>query len=160
MADIRVGLGFDVHQLEPGDAMILGGVSIPSDVKAVGHSDADVLIHALCDAILGAAGMRDIGFHFRNTDERWRNANSKIFLTQVMEMIREKGWKVGNADCTITLEAPKVNPHVPEMKKILSTLMGIGPDDISVKATTNEQLGYVGRGEGINAMAVVLLLRA
>lgn len=160
MADIRVGLGFDVHQLEPGDPMILGGVSIPSNVKAVGHSDADVLIHAICDAILGAAGMRDIGFHFRNTDDRWRNASSIIFLTQVMEMIREKGWKVGNADCTITLEAPKVNPHVLEMKKVLAAQMGIEPDDISVKATTNEQLGYVGRGEGINAMAVVLLVRA
>jgi 2-C-methyl-D-erythritol 2,4-cyclodiphosphate synthase len=153
----RVGLGFDVHELKEGARLFLGGVEIPGDKGAVGHSDADVLIHAICDAILGAAGMRDIGFHFSNKDERWRNADSRIFLTQVMTMVREKGWVVENLDCTITLEAPKVNPHVDSMKSVLAGIIGIESSDISVKATTNEGMGYVGRGEGINAMAVVLI---
>ncbi len=155
----RVGLGFDVHELKEGMPLFLGGVSIPGDKGAVGHSDADVLLHAVCDALLGAAGMRDIGHHFSNKDQRWRNADSKIFLTQVMAMIREKGWSVGNLDCTITLEAPKVNPHVDAMKKTMADIIGITPEDISVKATTNEGMGYVGRGEGINAMAVVMICR-
>ncbi|MFM7329053.1 MAG: 2-C-methyl-D-erythritol 2,4-cyclodiphosphate synthase [Bacteroidota bacterium] len=156
----RVGLGFDVHELKMGMPLFLGGVSIPGDRGAVGHSDADVLLHAVCDALLGAAGMRDIGFHFSNKDQRWRNADSKIFLTQVMAMIREKGWSVENVDCTITLEAPKVNPHVDAMKTAMAEIIGITTEDISVKATTNEGLGYVGRGEGINAMAVVLISKS
>jgi len=154
---IRVGLGFDVHELKSGTPLHLGGILIPSDLGAVGHSDADVLIHALCDAILGAAGMRDIGHHFSNKDDRWRNADSKIFLREVMAMISSKGWKVENADCTLVLESPKINPHIDQMKAALAPILGISESDISIKATTNEGLGYVGRREGINATSVVLL---
>jgi 2-C-methyl-D-erythritol 2,4-cyclodiphosphate synthase len=156
---IRVGLGFDVHPMETGRDLWLGGIKIPSEKGAVGHSDADVLIHAICDALLGAANMRDIGFHFSNKDPRWKNADSKIFLKEVVRMLAEKNWKVENVDCTITLEEPKVNPHVDVMKKILAPLMNISEDDISIKATTNEKLGYVGRGEGVNAIAVALIKR-
>jgi 2-C-methyl-D-erythritol 2,4-cyclodiphosphate synthase len=156
----RVGLGFDVHPLETGRAMWLGGIKIPSQKGAVGHSDADVLIHAICDALLGAANLRDIGFHFSNKDERWKNADSKIFLKETIRMLNEKGWRVENVDCTVTLEEPKVNPHVTEMKKIMAPLMNITEDDISIKATTSEKLGYVGREEGVNAMAVALIVKA
>lgn len=156
---IRVGLGFDVHPLETGRAMWLGGIKLVSTKGAVGHSDADVLIHAICDALLGAANLRDIGFHFSNKDERWRNADSKIFLKETVRMLHEKGWRVENVDCTITLEEPKVNPHVAEMKRVMAPLMHIDEDAISIKATTSEKLGYVGRGEGINAMAVALIVR-
>jgi len=154
---IRVGLGFDVHPLETGRELWLGGIKIPSTKGAVGHSDADVLIHAICDALLGAANLRDIGFHFSNKDPRWKNADSKIFLKKTIRMVKEKKWKVENIDCTIILEEPKVNPHVAEMKKVLAPLMNITEEDISIKATTSEKLGYVGRGEGINAMAVALI---
>ncbi len=156
---IRVGLGFDVHPLETGRDMWLGGIKIPSEKGAVGHSDADVLIHAICDALLGAANLRDIGFHFSNKDERWKNADSKIFLKETVQMLSAKGWRVENVDCTITLEEPKVNPHVAEMKKVLAPLMNITEDDISIKATTSEKLGYVGREEGVNAMAVALIAK-
>lgn len=156
---IRTGLGFDVHELKEGKPLYLGGVLIPSEKGAVGHSDADVVIHAICDALLGAAGMRDIGFHFSNKDERWRNADSKIFLNRVMEMISAEGWQLQNVDCTLTLEEPKINPHVEDMKAALTPILGIDRSALSIKATTNEGMGYVGRGEGINAMAVVLLLR-
>lgn len=156
---IRVGLGFDVHPLETGRAMWLGGIKLVSTKGAVGHSDADVLIHAICDALLGAANLRDIGFHFSNKDERWRNADSKIFLKETVRMLHEKGWRVENVDCTITLEEPKVNPHVAEMKQVMAPLMHIDEDAISIKATTSEKLGYVGRGEGINAMAVALIVQ-
>jgi 2-C-methyl-D-erythritol 2,4-cyclodiphosphate synthase len=155
----RVGLGFDVHPLETGRAMWLGGIKIPSEKGAVGHSDADVLIHAICDALLGAANLRDIGFHFSNKDERWRNADSKIFLKETVRMLSEKGWRVENVDCTVTLEEPKVNPHVAEMKKVMAPLMNVTEDDISIKATTSEKLGYVGREEGVNAMAVALIVK-
>lgn len=155
----RVGLGFDVHPLEEGRDMWLGGIKIPSTKGAVGHSDADVLIHAICDALLGAANLRDIGFHFSNKDEHWRNADSKIFLKETVRMLHEKGWKVENVDCTLTLEEPKVNPHVAEMKKIMAPLLNIAEEDISIKATTSEKLGYVGRGEGVNAMAVALITK-
>ena len=156
---IRTGLGFDVHELKEGRPLHLGGVLIPSEKGAVGHSDADVVIHAICDALLGAAGMRDIGFHFSNQDERWRNADSKVFLRQVMEMISAEGWQLQNVDCTLTLEAPKINPHVEAMKTAMTPILGIDRSALSIKATTNEGMGYVGRGEGINAMAVVLLMR-
>ena len=155
----RVGFGFDVHQLTEGRPFYLGGELIPHSKGALGHSDADVLLHAICDALLGAANLRDIGFHFSNKDERWRNADSKIFLKETMRMLSEKGWKVENVDCTITLEEPKVNPHVAEMKKIMAPLMNITEDDISIKATTSEKLGYVGRSEGVNAMAVALIVK-
>ncbi len=156
---IRVGLGFDVHQLETGRDFFLGGVKLPSEKGAVGHSDADVLIHAICDALLGAANLRDIGFHFSNKDPKWKGVDSKIFLVEVMRMLRQKGWRVENVDCTVCLEEPKVNPHIDEMKKVLAPLMHISTDDVSIKATTTETLGYVGRQEGVNAMAVALIAR-
>ncbi len=158
---IRVGMGFDVHPLEDGRALFLGGINLEDAPKgAVGHSDADVLIHALCDALLGAASLRDIGFHFANTDSRWKGMDSKYFLREVIRMLHERGWKVGNADCTIVLEKPKVNPHVPAMKRTLADLMEVDEDDVSIKATTNEKLGYVGRGEGVCAYAVVLIQKS
>lgn len=156
---IRVGLGFDVHQLESGKPLWLGGIDLPSQKGAVGHSDADVLIHAICDALLGAANLRDIGFHFSNTDSRWKNMDSKFFLTEVIRMLTDRGWKVGNVDCTICLEHPKINPHIPAMKGVLAPIMLVSEDDISIKATTSEKLGYVGRDEGVNAYAVALIFK-
>jgi 2-C-methyl-D-erythritol 2,4-cyclodiphosphate synthase len=157
--NIRVGMGFDVHELEDGRDFWLGGVKLPASRGAVGHSDADVLIHAICDALLGAANMRDIGFHFSNTDNRWKGMDSKFFLQEVTAMIASKGWRISNVDCTICLEKPKVNPHIPQMKDVLAPLMGVTIDDISIKATTNERLGYVGRDEGVNAYAVALIIK-
>ncbi|MBA4144144.1 MAG: 2-C-methyl-D-erythritol 2,4-cyclodiphosphate synthase [Cytophaga sp.] len=154
---IRVGMGFDVHQLEEGRDFWLGGIKLESAKGAVGHSDADVLIHALCDALLGAANLRDIGFHFSNKDERWRGKDSKFFLQEVTRLLAEKGWKIENADCTLCLENPKINPHIPEMKRVLAPLMNVTEEEISIKATTNETLGYVGREEGVNAYAVALI---
>lgn len=154
---IRVGLGFDVHQLEEGRDFWLGGVLLPATKGAVGHSDADVLIHAICDALLGAANLRDIGFHYSNKDPRWKGKKSTFFLQDVTRMLLEKGWRIENVDCTLTLENPKVNPHIPEMKKVLAPLMNLTEEDISIKATTNESMGYVGREEGVNAYAVALI---
>lgn len=154
---IRVGMGFDVHPLAAGRDFYLGGIKLEAEKGAVGHSDADVLIHAICDALLGAANLRDIGFHFSNTDDRWKGKDSKYFLEEVTRMIAARGWKVENVDCTITLEKPKVNPHIDAMKKAMAPLMHITVDDISIKATTNEKLGYVGREEGVNAYAVALI---
>jgi 2-C-methyl-D-erythritol 2,4-cyclodiphosphate synthase len=156
---IRVGMGFDVHPLEDGREFWLGGVKLPGSRGASGHSDADVLIHALCDALLGAANLRDIGFHFANTDDRWKGMDSKFFLKEVIQLLNTHGWKVGNVDCTICLERPKVNPHIESMKQVLAPLMEVEPGDISIKATTNEKLGYVGREEGVNAYAVALIFR-
>ena len=158
---LRVGMGFDVHPLEEGRNFFLGGVLLPGATRgAVGHSDADVLIHAICDALLGAANLRDIGFHFSNSDDRWRGMDSKFFLKEVTRMLDEKGWKISNVDCTVCLERPKVNPHIPEMKKALAPLMNIDEDDVSIKATTNEKLGYVGREEGVCSYAVALIQKA
>lgn len=154
---LRIGLGFDVHQLVEGKDFWLGGIKLPSTKGAVGHSDADVLIHAICDALLGAANLRDIGFHYSNKDPRWNGMDSKFFLKDVTRMLTEKGWKIENVDCTICLENPKINPHIEEMKKVLAPLMNIAEEDVSIKATTNETLGYVGREEGINAIAVALI---
>ncbi len=154
---IRVGMGFDVHQLEEGKDFWLGGIKLESKKGAVGHSDADVLIHAICDALLGAANLRDIGFHFSNKDERWKGKDSKYFLVEVTRLLQEKGWAIGNVDCTLCLENPKINPHIAEMKRTLAPLMNIAEDDVSIKATTNETLGYVGREEGVNAYAVALI---
>lgn len=156
---IRVGMGFDVHQLETGRDFWLGGIKLISEKGAIGHSDADVLIHAICDALLGAANLRDIGFHFSNKDSRWKGKDSKYFLEEVTRMLSGNGWSVGNVDCTLCLENPKINPYIPEMKKILAPLMNISEDDISIKATTNETLGYVGREEGVNAYAVALITK-
>jgi len=155
---IRVGMGFDVHELEAEREFYLGGIQLEGAPKgAVGHSDADVLIHAICDALLGAANLRDIGFHFVNTDNRWKGMDSKLFLKEVTRLVNEKGWTLGNVDCTICLEEPKINPHIPAMKKALAPLMNITEDEVSIKATTNEKLGYVGREEGVCAYAVALI---
>jgi 2-C-methyl-D-erythritol 2,4-cyclodiphosphate synthase len=155
---IRVGMGFDVHQLEADRDFYLGGIKLEGAPKgAVGHSDADVLIHAICDAILGAANLGDIGHHFSNTDVRWKGKDSKYFLEEVTRMVHANGWTIGNVDCTVCLEKPKINPHIGAMKKVLAPLMKIGEDDVSIKATTNETLGYVGRDEGVLAYAVALI---
>lgn len=154
---VRVGLGFDVHQLQEGRDFYLGGIKLPATKGAVGHSDADVLIHAICDALLGAANLRDIGYHYSNKDTRWSGMDSKFFLKDVTRMLAERGWKIENVDCTVCLEEPKVNPHIEAMKKVLAPLMNIAEEDVSIKATTNEKLGYVGREEGVNAMAVALI---
>lgn len=154
---IRVGFGFDTHQLVTGRALWLGGVLIPHSVGALGHSDADVLIHAICDAILGAANLRDIGFHFKNTDPQWKNIDSKILLKESCRLVREKGFEIGNIDATLCLEEPKINPHIEKMQLALSQCMQIDADCISIKATTNELMGYVGRKEGVNAYAVALI---
>jgi 2-C-methyl-D-erythritol 2,4-cyclodiphosphate synthase len=155
--NIRIGMGFDVHELERGRDFWMGGIKLPATKGATGHSDADVLIHAICDALLGAANLRDIGFHFPNKDDRWKGMDSKVFLKEVTRMLTEKNWKIGNVDCTVCLENPKVNPHIPEMKSVLAPLMNIMTDDISIKATTNEKLGYVAREEGVCAYAVALI---
>jgi 2-C-methyl-D-erythritol 2,4-cyclodiphosphate synthase len=153
-------MGFDVHELESGKDFYLGGIHLESAPKgAVGHSDADVLIHALCDAILGAAGLGDIGSHFSNTDPRWKGMDSKYFLKEVTKLVAGQGWQIGNVDCTVCLEHPKINPHIPSMKSVLAPLMNISEGDVSIKATTNEKLGYVGREEGVCAYAVALIQR-
>ncbi|HEY0898640.1 MAG TPA: 2-C-methyl-D-erythritol 2,4-cyclodiphosphate synthase [Sphingobacteriaceae bacterium] len=154
---IRVGFGFDVHQLRENHPFILGGVQLEHHSGAFGHSDADVLVHAICDAILGAANLRDIGYHFKNTDERWRGISSLILLKECIKLIGEKGWQLGNIDAMLCLEAPKVNPHVPEMKRNIAQAINISEDDISIKATTNETMGFVGRQEGVVAYAVCLI---
>ncbi len=155
---VRVGMGFDVHQLSEGRDFYLGGILLPGAKKgAVGHSDADVLIHAICDALLGAANLRDIGYHFPNTDERWKGMDSKYFLKEVTFLLAARGWTIGNVDCTVCLERPKVNPHIDAMKKVLAPLMNISEEDVSIKATTNEKLGYVGREEGVFSYAVALI---
>lgn len=159
MKKIKVGFGYDVHQLVEGRELWLGGIKLESKKGALGHSDADVLIHAICDAILGAANMRDIGFHFSNTDARWAGVDSKVLLKEVCRMIREKGWEISNVDASLALEKPKINPHIEKMQEALSETMGIPTEDISLKATTNETLGYVGREEGVNAFAVALLYK-
>lgn len=159
MSKMRIGMGYDVHQLEEGRDFWLGGIKLPSTHGAVGHSDADVLIHAICDALLGAANLRDIGYHFSNSDQRWKGKESAFFLEEVTSMLLSKGWKINNVDCTVCLEHPKVNPHIDKMREVLAPLMKISIDDISVKATTSEKLGFVGRNEGVNAYAVALIYR-
>lgn len=153
----RIGLGFDVHQLGEGTELIVGGTSIPSSLKSIGHSDADVLIHAICDALLGAANLRDIGFHFPDTDNSYRGIDSKILLNKVMKLLVEKGYRLGNLDCTVCLETPKINPHIEDMQAILAGVMMVKPEQISIKATTNEKLGFIGRKEGVAAYAVALV---
>ena len=154
---IKVGFGFDVHQLKDNHPFILGGVKLDHYKGAFGHSDADVLVHAICDALLGAANLRDIGHHFKNTDERWRGISSLILLQECVKMLKEKGYSINNVDAMLCLEAPKINPHVPEMKGHISQAMGIDLEDISIKATTNETMGFIGREEGIVAYAVCLI---
>jgi 2-C-methyl-D-erythritol 2,4-cyclodiphosphate synthase len=157
MGKIRVGFGFDVHQLKEQHPFVLGGVNLAHHAGAFGHSDADVLVQAICDALLGAANLREIGFHFSNTDERWKGISSLILLQNVVQLLKEKGWAIGNIDAMVCLEAPKINPHIPAMKTNIAKAADIDEDDISIKATTNEQLGFIGREEGIVAYAVCLI---
>src|SRR6185295_493445 len=150
----RIGFGFDVHRLKAGNKFILGGIEIHHEKGPEGHSDADVLIHAICDALLGAAGLRDIGFHFPNTGSQFKNIDSTILLKKVTEMILEKNFIIGNIDSTVICEEPKLNPHISEMKKRMASIMNISEDQISIKATTNEGLGFIGKQKGITAHAV------
>lgn len=156
---IRTGLGYDVHALASGRQLWIGGVLIPHTLGLQGHSDADVLIHALCDALLGAANLRDIGFHFPDTASEFEGIDSKLLLARTMELVRSRGWELGNADITVCAERPKLNPHIPAMKAALARAMGADEEDISIKATTTERLGFTGREEGISAYAVVLITK-
>lgn len=153
-------MGFDVHRLVPDRELWLGGIRIPHIMGLLGHSDADVLIHAICDALLGAANMRDIGYHFPDTSAEALNVDSKILLAKTIDLIASRGYRVGNVDATVCAERPKINPHVPAMKACLAHVMGIDEDDVSIKATTTERLGFTGREEGISAYAVVLIEKA
>jgi 2-C-methyl-D-erythritol 2,4-cyclodiphosphate synthase len=157
MSKIKVGFGFDVHQLKAGHSFVLGGVNLEHHSGAYGHSDADVVLHAICDALLGAANLRDIGYHFSNQDERWKGISSLILLQEVTHLLSDKGWSIGNIDAMVCLEAPKINPHIPAMKTNIAKAAGISEEDISIKATTNEQLGFIGREEGVVAYAVCLI---
>lgn len=150
-------MGFDVHRLVADRELWLGGIRIPHTMGLLGHSDADVLIHAICDALLGAANMRDIGYHFPDTSAETLNVDSKILLAKTIDLIASRGYRVGNVDATVCAERPKINPHVPAMKACLAHVMGIDEDDVSIKATTTERLGFTGREEGISAYAVVLI---
>jgi 2-C-methyl-D-erythritol 2,4-cyclodiphosphate synthase len=157
--NMRVGFGYDVHQLQEGKEFWLGGIKIDYHKGATGHSDADVLIHAICDALLGAANMRDIGYHFPNTDPQYKGIDSKKLLSRVVDLIRGKNFEIGNIDATLCLENPKINPHVEEMQRVLAEAMAISGDAISIKATTKEKLGFVGREEGVEAYAVALVYK-
>ena len=154
---IRVGFGVDVHRLVEGRDLWIGGIKIPYDKGLDGHSDADVLIHAICDALLGAANLRDIGYQFPDTSGEFKNIDSKILLYRTNELLKEKGYRIGNIDATVAAQAPKLNPHIPTMQQTMAQVLGIDPDALSIKATTTEKLGYEGRGEGITAYAVVLI---
>lgn len=154
---IRVGFGFDVHALVPNRDLWLGGIKIEHTLGLWGHSDADVLIHAICDALLGAANMRDIGFHFPDTAGEYKDIDSKILLRDTMKLLRDAGYELGNIDATIAAERPKLNPHIPAMKQALAAVMQVDTDDISIKATTTEKLGFTGREEGLSAYATVLI---
>lgn len=154
---IRVGFGYDVHALVPNRALWLGGIRIEHTLGLLGHSDADVLIHAICDALLGAANLRDIGYHFPDTAGEYENIDSKILLRKTMALIRQAGYELGNIDATVCAERPKLNPHIPQMKSVLAEVMNVDPNDISIKATTTEKLGFTGRQEGISAYATVLI---
>lgn len=154
---IRVGFGFDVHRLVPDRELWLGGIKLEHKLGLLGHSDADVLIHAICDALLGAANMRDIGFHFPDNAGEFKNIDSKILLARTVKLIAEKGYTVGNIDATVCAERPKLKARIPEMQEVLAKVMGIDAEDVSIKATTTEKLGFTGREEGISAYATVLI---
>lgn len=154
---IRVGLGFDVHQLVEGRELWLGGILLEHEKGLLGHSDADVLVHAICDALLGAANMRDIGYHFPDTAGEFKNIDSKILLRQTVSLLAERGYQIGNIDATVCAERPKLKAHIPAMQETLAAVMGIDVDDVSIKATTTEKLGFTGREEGISAYATVLI---
>ena len=155
--NIRIGYGFDVHQLKEGEDLILGGIKLPHVKGTVGHSDADVLIHVLCDAILGAANLRDIGYHFPNTNKKWRNVDSSVFVTYCKDELLKKGFSIKNLDINIIAEKPNINKYVLQMKKKISKLLNVQDKFISIKATTNEKIGFIGNGEGIAAEAIVMI---
>ena len=155
--NIRIGMGFDVHRLVEGRELWLGGVKVPHTLGLLGHSDADVLIHALCDALLGAASLRDIGFHFPDTSAAYAGIRSTILLERTMQLLHERGWQVVNVDMTIMAQRPKLSPYIPTMQAVLAPLLGVSEEEVSIKATTTEKLGFTGREEGIAAQAVVLL---
>jgi 2-C-methyl-D-erythritol 2,4-cyclodiphosphate synthase len=159
MMNFRIGFGYDVHQLKEGRSLWLGGIQLEHHSGCDGHSDADVLLHAICDALLGAANMRDIGYHFPNTNAEFKNADSKRLLKEVVILLKEKGYRVGNIDASLAMEAPKINPHIPAMQKVIAPILEVDEDCVSIKATTNEKLGYVGREEGANAFAVALIYK-
>lgn len=159
MKAIRVGMGFDVHRLVADRPLWLGGIRIPHSHGLLGHSDADVLIHAICDALLGAANMRDIGYHFPDTSAEFEGVDSKILLRKTVAIIATSGWRVGNVDCTVCAERPRLNPHIPAMQQVLAPLMGVDTDAVSIKATTTEHLGFTGRQEGISAYATALIFK-
>lgn len=155
----RTGFGYDVHRFAPGRELWLGGVLIPFECGLLGHSDADVLLHAICDALLGAAALRDIGYHFPDTDPQYKGADSTVILREIGRIIGEKGYAIGNIDATIVAERPKINPHVPAMQSRIADVLGIMVDQISIKATTNEKMGFTGREEGMMAYATALIYR-
>lgn len=157
MSAIRIGFGVDVHRLVENRDLIVGGVKIPADLGALGHSDADVLLHAICDAILGAANLRDIGYHFSDKDPKYKGIDSKILLKESYRLVKEKGYKLGNIDCTVILEKPKLNPHIPQMVEIIAEILDLDQDEVSLKATTHEQVDSFGEGRAIKAYAVCLL---
>lgn len=159
MVDIRVGFGVDVHRLQEGYKLIIGGVELPASFGAVGHSDADVLLHAICDALLGALNLRDIGYHFSDTDPQYRGIDSAILLENVMKLVWEKGFRVGNIDCTVILEKPKVNPHIEEMQRIIARILNVETDRISLKATTHEKVDSFGEGRAVKAYATCLVIK-
>jgi 2-C-methyl-D-erythritol 2,4-cyclodiphosphate synthase len=159
MMEFRVGQGCDVHALVPGRKLILGGVTIPHSAGLLGHSDADALLHAITDALLGAAGLGDIGRMFPDTDERWKGADSRALLRGAVEVVRAAGWRVGNIDCTVIAQMPRIAPHIDAMRANISSDLGIGKERVNVKGKTTERLGFAGRGEGVAAEAVALLLR-
>ena len=158
--NIRIGQGYDVHAFGEGDHVMIGGVRVPHDRGVLAHSDGDVVLHALCDAMLGALALGDIGVHFPPSDARWKGADSRVFVRHCNELLRERGWQVGNADVTVVCERPKIGPHAQAMRETIAADLGLGIDAISVKATTSERLGFTGRGEGIAALAACLLVRA
>lgn len=154
---VRVGFGMDVHRLVEGRDLWIGGIKIPYEWGLDGHSDADVLIHAICDALLGAANLRDIGYQFPDTSGEFKNIDSKILLRRTNELLKEKGYSIGNIDATVAAQAPKLNPHIPTMQQVMADVLQIDPDQLSIKATTTEKLGFEGRKEGITAYATVLI---
>ena len=157
--NIRVGFGYDTHSFASGRELWLGGIRIEYSLGLLGHSDADVLIHAICDALLGAANLRDIGFHFPDTSKEYKNIDSKILLMETLLLVRKNGYEFGNADCTICAEAPKLNSYITTMQNCLSEVMGVDADTISIKATTSEKMGFIGRKEGIAAYSTVLIYK-
>jgi 2-C-methyl-D-erythritol 2,4-cyclodiphosphate synthase len=160
MSDVRIGQGFDVHAFGDGDHVVLGGVRVPHERGLLAHSDGDVVLHALGDAMLGALALGDIGAHFPPSDPRWKDVDSRVLLRQCRELLLARGWRLGNADLTVVCEAPKIAPHAEAMRACIAGDLGVGIDAISVKATTSERMGFTGRGEGIAALAICLLFRA